>query len=60
MEAEALTVRVDATAIELTPTPTTPQVFYRPDALAATQPTVSKHLTNKLHASQTHRITKGQ
>jgi len=35
MEAEVPAVRVGA------PIPTTPKVFYRPDALPATQPTVS-------------------
>jgi len=36
MEAEVPTVRVGAS-------PTTPKVFYRPDALPVAQPTTSKH-----------------
>jgi len=45
MEAEVPTVRVGATPTELAvpPPPTTPKVFYRPDALLAAQPTASKH-----------------
>jgi len=54
MEAEVPTVRVGANPTGLmapTPTlwgwgvvePTTPKVFYRPDALPAAQPTASKH-----------------
>jgi len=41
MEAEVTTVRVGATATGQTapPTPQPPKVFYRPDALPATQPT---------------------
>jgi len=41
MEAEAPTVRVGATPTGLTAPPTTPQVFYRPDALPAAQLTAS-------------------
>jgi len=45
MEADAPTVRVDATSTELTapPPPQPPKFFYRPDALSAAQPTASKH-----------------
>jgi len=45
MEAEVPTVRVNATATGLTapPLPQPPKVFYRPNALPATQPTASKH-----------------
>jgi len=38
MEAEVPTVRTNGAS-----TPTTPKVFYRPDALPAAQPTASKH-----------------
>jgi len=45
MEAEVPTVRVGATPTGLMapPPPQPPKVFYRPDALPATQPTASKH-----------------
>jgi len=45
MEAEVLRVRVGAIPTGLTapPPPKPPKVFYRPDALLATQPTASKH-----------------
>jgi len=45
MEAEVLTVQVGATPTGLTapPPPQPPKVFYRLDALPATQPTASKH-----------------
>jgi len=45
MEAEVPTVRVGASPTGLTAPPPTqpPKVFYRPDALPAAQPTVSKH-----------------
>jgi len=45
MEAEVPTVRVSATPTRLmAPLPHNPhKVFYRPDALPATQPTASKH-----------------
>jgi len=45
MEAEVPTVRVGATPTGLTvpPLPQPPRFFYRPDALPATQPVVSKH-----------------
>jgi len=44
MEAEVPTVRVGAAGLTAPP-PTTPlpKFFYRPDALAAAQPTASKH-----------------
>jgi len=43
MEAEVLTVRVGDTPSRLTaPHPTTPKVYYRPDALPAAQQTASK------------------
>jgi len=44
MEAEVLTVRVGATPTGLMapPPPQPPEVFYRPDALPATQATASK------------------
>jgi len=41
MEAEVPTVQVGATPTGLT-APTTPKVFYRPDALPAAQPTAYK------------------
>jgi len=40
MEAEVPTVTNRTNGA---PMPTTPKVFYRPDALSATQPTASKH-----------------
>jgi len=45
MEAEAPRVRVGITPTGLAapPPPQPPKVFYRPDALSATQPIVSKH-----------------
>jgi len=45
MEAEVTTVRVGATPTGLTvpPPPQPPKVFYRLDAITATQPTASKH-----------------
>jgi len=44
MEAETPTVQVGATPTGLTAPPhNPPKVFYRPDALPAAQPTVSKH-----------------
>jgi len=45
MEAEVPTVRVGAipTGPTAPPPPQSPKVFYRPDALPATQPTASKH-----------------
>jgi len=39
-EADTLTIRLGAT-------PSGPTFFYRPDALPATQPTVSKHCRTK-------------
>jgi len=48
MEAEVPTVRVGAIPTGLTAPPASqpPKVFYRPDALPATQPTASKHWKN--------------
>jgi len=51
MEAEVLTVRVGAipNRTNSAPTPTTAQGFYRPVALPAAKPTVSKHRTITLN-----------
>jgi len=43
MGAEVPTVQLGATSTGLTAPPQPPKVFYRPDALLATQPTASKH-----------------
>jgi len=49
MEAEAPAVQVGATPSGLNdaPTPTTPHVFYRPDAIPAAQSTAPKHCRSK-------------
>jgi len=50
-EADTLTIRLGATPSELTSTHFHhPHVFYRPDALPATQPTVSKHWRQLAHS----------
>jgi len=47
-EADTPTIRLGATSSGLTSAHLHPPIFYRPDALPATQPTVSKHLLTYL------------
>jgi len=50
-EADTSTIRMGATPSGLTvPTSTIPHIFYRPDALPATQPTASKHQRQLAHS----------